>query len=152
MGAAVAQAHPGRVLSLTAGGQVPVWLPWDAAAFESQAVALLEEGWEGYWRQSVIPTTPARTRAFRARVEPGNSPPALAARLRGLASPYEAGRPFPGPKLCYVGTLEPWIERARTGMARLGARFEAIEGTDHGGTFPAQEVVEPLVREFIAGI
>jgi len=152
LGAAVAQAHPQRVLSLTAGGQVPVWLASDPGIAESQAAALLEEGWEGYWRESGVAVAPERVRAFRARVEPGNQPPVLAARLRGQASPYDPGPTYPGPKLCYVGTLEPWIERARAGMARIGARFEAIEGQDHGGAFAAQEVVAPLVRDFIAGI
>jgi pimeloyl-ACP methyl ester carboxylesterase len=152
LAAAVAQAHPARIRSLAVGGQVPIWRPPDPELSESQAAALLVEGWDGYWRQSDAGVTPERQRAYRARVEPGIDPAVFAARLRGMALPYEAGRRFAGPKLCYAGSLEPWVELAREGMARLGARFVVIEGEDHGGAFNAHERVEPVIREFHSGV
>jgi pimeloyl-ACP methyl ester carboxylesterase len=150
LAAAVAQAHPDRVHSLIAGGQLPIFRAPDAAQLEARAQALLARGWDGYWSLAGGPAH-AAVLAYRSVAQPHNDPVALAARLRGMAAPFEAGRPFRGPKLCYVGGLEPWLEQAREGMARLGARFEVIPDADHGGAFRNREAVEPLVRDFLAG-
>jgi pimeloyl-ACP methyl ester carboxylesterase len=149
LAAAVAQAHPERVRSLVAGGQVPIFRAGDSAMLEAQAEALLTRGWDGYWEQAPSPAPEALAR-YRSAVEPHNEPAAFATRLRGMAAPFEAGPPFGGPKLCYVGALEPWIEQARQGMTRLGARFEVIPDADHGGAYRDREAVEPLVRDFLS--
>jgi len=151
LGAAFAQAHPGRVRSLTAGGSVPVFLKPGPAQYEAQAAALQAEGWDVYWRVAGSPA-PAAVADYRSMVEPHNDPSAFATRLRGMAIPFEAGRPFPGPKLCYAGSLEPWLEQARDGMGRLGARFEVIPDADHGLAFRGRDAVEPLVREFLLSV
>ncbi len=151
LAAAFAQTRPERVRSLIAGGGVPVFLKPDAEQLEAQAAALLADGWDGYW--GITPTlAPARFAEFRAAVESRNDVVAFATRLGGMAVPFEAGRPFRGPKLCYAGSFEPWLEQAREGMARLGARFEIVADADHGGAFRERESVEPLVRDFLASV
>ena len=137
LAAAFAQAHPARVRSLTAGGGVPVVLKSDPAQFEAQAAALLAGGWDEYWSLAGSPV-PASSAAYRAAVEPHNNPPVFAARLRGMAIPFEPGRPIPGP--------EALLRRRPRTVGRAGARGDGaprrtLRGDSRCG--PRRRVPEP---------
>jgi pimeloyl-ACP methyl ester carboxylesterase len=147
--ASAAQSHPDRVLSLTAGGQVPLYTaPPPTQDPEAIGRALRAGGWEAFWPLLFGDAVPAQD--VRELLQRDQDVESLAAGFVVRFAPHDPGPAFPGPKLCYLGSLEPMREEWRAVAERIGAEFHVIDDRDHARAFQDRAAAEPLFRSFVS--
>jgi|SRR5947207_2547301 len=139
----LARDHPGRVLSVTAGGYSPTAAPARRGHLLQVAAALRSGDLER--ALDLLGVTELGNRAVLMDNDAQAEAAAVEMTFMEPVDPVQ----IHVPALLYAGSKEPFVEAAKADAKALGGRFEALPGKGHGAAFEAADLVLPVVLEHL---